>query len=285
MNEPTIKRIPLSNIHVDDKFNCRGRIASIDVADLAKDIKVRGLIQPVSVVPIPEDSESDAEYMLIAGFRRFMAHRVNKSEDILGVIIETPMDEAERRLFNLAENVQRQDLNILQEAYALKRLKEIGLSEVDVADRLQKSRGWVQVRYMVLDLPEELHIDLLAGNITQSQIRSLYSIYRATGKKDPVFEAAKQMKNDKIKGVKDRDYAPKSAKTKKIRGKREMYDMVDMLYDCFGKSPHHRAMAITLGWACGNVTDGEFYAELGRQAKEYNIFWNIPEDFKQGEDD
>ena len=283
MSDPEIKRIPLKDIDSNFENNCRGKIDPMDVVDLAKDIKERGLIQPVSVMPNP-DHTSDKPFMLIAGFRRFMAHRVNKAEDIL-CVINKPMTEIEWRLFNLSENVQREDLNIVQEANALKRLKALGLTEQDTAQQLRKSRGWVQVRYMILELPEELSPDLLAGTLTQSQIRNLYSIYRATGyKKQSVFDAAKRMKDDKIKGIKDRDYTPKTSKTKKARGKRELHDMIDLLYEEFGACPHHKHMALALGWAAGNVTDGEFYERLKSLADEAGIYWDIPDEFKEDEE-
>jgi len=280
MSDPRIQRIPLTDIFADEEMNCRGKFSPMDVVDLAKDIKERGLIQPVSVIP-NDDPRSDRPYMLIAGFRRYMAHRVNKAENIL-CVVNQPMTEIERRLFNLAENIQREDLNIVQEANALKRLKVLGLTEHDTATQLRKSRGWVQVRYMILDLPEELYPDLIAGTLTQSQIRNLYSIYRATGfKKQSVFDAAKRMKDDKIKGIKDRDYTPRTSKTKKIRGKREVYDMIDVLYDEFASYPEHKTMAMALSWAVGTVTDGEFYKKLKQIADENGIFWDIPADFKE----
>lgn len=282
MSDPVIKRIPLKDILADFNNNCRGKVEPMDVVDLAKDIKAHGLIQPVSVMPNP-DHLSDQPYMLIAGFRRYMAHRVNKAEDIL-CVINKQMTEIEWRIFNLAENVQREDLNIVQEANALKRLKVLGLTEQDTAEQLRKSRGWVQVRYMILDLPEELYPDLIAGTLTQSQIRNLYSIYRATGyKKESVFDAAKRMKDDKIKGIKDRDYTPKTSRTKKTRGKRELYDMIDLLYEEFGASPHHKYVAVALGWAAGNVSDGEFYKKLKQMADTANIYWDIPEEFAEEE--
>ena len=280
MSDPSIRRIEMSDIFVDESFNCRGRIEPMDVVDLAKDIILNGLIQPVSVVPMPTEHDSDKPYMLIAGFRRYMAHRVNSATSILCVVIERVMSEVDRRLFNLSENIQREQLNIVQEARALSRLKMLGLTEVDTATQLHKSRGWVQVRYMILELPEELYPDLIQGTLTQSQVRNLYSIYRATKwRKESVFDAAKRMKDDKIKGIKDRDYTPKTSKTKKTRGKRELFDMIDLLYEEFKNSQHHKFMAISLGWAAGSVTDGDFYKKLKDVADEAGIFWDIPEEF------
>jgi len=87
------------------------------------------------------------------------------------------------------------------------------------------------------------------------------------------------MKDDKIKGIKDRDYTPKTSKTKKTRGKRELFDMIDLLYEEFKNSQHHKFMAISLGWAAGSVTDGDFYKKLKVVADEAGIFWDIPEEF------
>ena len=167
MAKQTIKQIPLDDIHADAEFNCRGDILPIDVHDLALDIKERGLLQPVIVSPYTEEQEAETgyKYRLIAGFRRFTAHRVIQEKRILCIIRPDMVDEAEARLLNLTENTQRKDLNILQEARALTGLRALGVGEFDIAKRLGKSRGWVQVRCILLKLPEELHQEAAAGLI------------------------------------------------------------------------------------------------------------------------
>jgi len=72
MSDDKFVQMPMSDIYVDEDFNCRKRITPIDVVDLAKDIKKNGLLQPV-IVSIQSDeqqAENGKSYRLIAGFRR-----------------------------------------------------------------------------------------------------------------------------------------------------------------------------------------------------------------------
>ena len=66
-----IIKIPLEQIHMDEDFNCRGRIAAPDVVDLVQDIEKHGLLQPVTVQENPEGSESGDSHVLRGGCWRF----------------------------------------------------------------------------------------------------------------------------------------------------------------------------------------------------------------------
>jgi ParB/RepB/Spo0J family partition protein len=252
-----VKHISLSLIDADEQFNCRGTIAPIDVVNLANDIKERGLIQPVTIAPIPDTNPQ--RYRLIAGFRRFIAHKVNKMKTIFAVIREDMINETEARLFNIAENIQREDLDILQEATALKRLYELGLTESDVSTRLGKSRGWVQIRYMLLKLPEEIRLEAAAGVLNQKHIREVYAIYNSLGKLE-AFEAVKRVKDQKILGKKKMDItAKKRDPNDKVRQQRgAIFAMQAIIYDTIGNGITTRALA----WAAGEISDADFFDSL-----------------------
>jgi len=263
-----VLEIPMANILVDNSFNCRGDFSALDVADLAKDIQLHGLLQPVLVMSFHDPNNPQYKYKLIAGYRRFMAHRILQAESIKAVEVDHLMTEAEARLFNLAENLQRKDLNILQEAKALAHLRMLGLSEEDISEQLHMSRGWTQLRCMVLELPKELYPDILAGNIVQSQIRQLYSVYRVNGTLG-VINIAKKMKDDKIRGV-TKNYAPKAKNTKHLRKRSELFDLIEYLLDNFKDVDNLSLATRSLSWASGEISDVELFETFKEIANKYN---------------
>jgi ParB/RepB/Spo0J family partition protein len=270
-----VTSIALTDIHADDEFNCRGKIAPIDVVDLAKDIQTRGLIQPVIVAPYSEEDQQEKgfKYRLIAGFRRYTAHRVN-SADVIDAIIRTDIaNEAEARFFNLAENIQRKDLSILQEARALIRLRDLGISETMAGEKLGMSRGWIQVRYMLLSLPEEVQEEVAAGYITQTQIRELYAIQKSEGR-DAVFEAARVLKEAKIKGRKGKSVSPSKKKlsSKTHRSRIEIFEMQEHVQETLGNNLGTRCLA----WAAGEISNLDLYMTIKEKADKAEIPYAIP---------
>lgn len=275
--------LALSEIHYDEDFNCRGRIAPIDVIDLAKDIRVRGQLQAVLVSPYSEEDQERTgfKYRLIAGYRRYTAHRVlsqgadgdPKFLNIDAVVRADMQDEAEARFLNLAENIQRKDLSICQEARALKKLESLGVTEHDAADRLGKSRGWVQVRYMLLRLPEDIQNEVAAGMITQTQIRDLYSVFKTAGK-SATYDAVKKLKTAKAQGRSGTRVNTKNKAAKRIRKRMELFEMQDHIRKQFGNGP----LTVLLAWAAGEVDDAEIHATLRGKAIDVGIPYSMPVD-------
>jgi ParB/RepB/Spo0J family partition protein len=268
--------IPMTDIHADVDFNCRGDIAPIDVIDLAKDIAERGLIQPITIAPYSEEDQKKTgyKYKLIAGFRRYTAHRVNKNTKIDCIVREDMVDPIEATFFNLSENIQRKDLNILQEAKALQKLHSIGVTETDAAERLGKSRGWIQVRYLLLNLPDVIQQEVAAGIITQTQIRELYSVLIKEGK-DECITTCKRLKEAKERGQRTPVTAnPHRLKkdVKKQRNRAEMFLMLNHLADTVGFGLHTRMVA----WCAGEITTGEAFDEIKAYADEHGTVNGLP---------
>lgn len=270
-----IYKIPLAEIDDNPELNCRGKITPLDVVDLAKDIKLRGLIQPVAVSKYDDakQMETGKNWRLLAGFRRFMAHRINEAE-VIECVVRQIDNELDALTFNLAENIKRKDLNILQEALAIRRLRDLGVSEYDAAERLDASRGWVQVRFMLLSLPEEIQKEAAAKVITQENIRQLYTIYRKTGDKNQIFEAVRQIKDAAIRGRKltlKADKA-KARKQKKHRNRPEIFLMMEHIQDTIGNGLHTRV----LSWAAGEITDEDLYYSIKIYADQNELHYVIP---------
>ena len=266
--------IPLSQIHLDDDFNSRGKFSPIDVVDLAKAIDRQGLIQPVTVMPYTEQEYLDTgfKYKLLAGYRRSYAHKVLK-KDTIAAIVHARMSDDEALFFNLSENLERKDLTILQEANALKRLKVLGVTEDDCSRRIGKSRGWVQVRYMLLALPVDIQAEVDAGFVNQEQIRELYSIMNKYGM-TAVFEATKEIKEAKILGRKNAIMDPKKKNpgTKRHRTRKEIVLLLEHVMSTVGAGLHSRCLA----WASGEISTTEVFQDIKVYADSIGKFYSVP---------
>lgn len=266
--------IPLIEILDDENFNCRGKILPIDVVDIAKDIERQGLIQPVTVCPLKDNKYPTKKYRLLAGFRRFMAHRVLKRDTIRAMVKEIALSEVDARLINLAENLQRKDLNVVQEAKALQGLINLNITETDIALRLGQSRGWVQIRAMLLKLPEDIQKEVQAGVVGHVNIRELYMVHR-TGNKEALFKMVRALKDAKMKGLKNVKVHPEKYKLDKkmLRDKRDIEKMTEHLVDTIGSGLYTR----TLAWASGNITLEQLFQHIETYADQNGLTYVRPD--------
>lgn len=261
--------VPIDEIHADEEFNCRGAIAPIDIKDLAEDIGKNGLLQPV--VLCEYDAEHQAKFgkkfKLLAGFRRFSAHQLNKAEEIWATV-RNVSDESSQRILNLRENIQRKDLTVLQEAKALKPLFDKGLTEGDIMAELGVKRGWTQIRKMLLALPTEIQLEVEEGFITQTQVRHLYTTLKDRGE-EATFEHAREMKDAKIQGKKRVNTNPKSKPDRpRVRKRPEIFELQDHIYNmCRGNNIVTR----TLAWCAGEISDIEYEAEVEKFCTEHGF--------------
>ena len=264
----------------DEDFNCRGPITPMDVVDLANSIKEHGLIQPVVVTNLTGHrlaAYPGKKFLLIAGYRRFTAFKVN-GDDSIPAILRTDMgDETDARFFNLSENLQRKDLNIIQEARALSKLEKLEVSEDEAARRLGMSRGWVQVRYMVLRLPELVQQEIAAGWLSQKQIRDAYSHLKESGE-EACFEIVRGFKDDKIKGRKGTRKKVKKSKKKQLESKKkrerdEIFELQDHIYKEFGGN---NIATRLLAWTAGEITSLDIHTALQIWAKEQGRGYRMP---------
>lgn len=268
--------IPTDEVYSDTDFNCRGNIAPIDVADLAKSIQANGLQFPISVQPrsdvktyIPDDKN----YRIVAGHRRFKACQILGMKTVPAFVREG-LDEIHARILNLSENFDRKDLNILQEAYAIKALWEAGLPRDSVARELKKSSSWVQVRYNLLTLPSEIQQEAAAGILNQYQIKQLYSL----DTEEDMFEAVKKIKNAKVRGeavepIGKRQKKPTSSKKARLRP--EMFEMMQFIAKAIGCGVHTRVLA----WCTGEISTAELFQDIQERADELGKTITIPTEF------
>jgi ParB family chromosome partitioning protein len=135
--------------------------------EMAQSIKQQGVIQPILVRPRPQGG-----YELIAGERRWRAAQIAGLEAIPAVIREVTDEQASA--LALIENVQREDLNPLEEAGAMQRLKEeFGLTQQQVADAVGKSRVAVTNLLRLLNLQPKVRAQLADGELEMGHARAL----------------------------------------------------------------------------------------------------------------
>lgn len=135
--------------------------------DLAVSIRHNGLLQPLLVRSV------DNEYELVAGERRLRAAKLAGLATV-PVVVRDDVDDREALQLALLENVQREDLNPMDEARGYKRLlEEFGMSQQDLADQLGKSRSAIANTLRLLGLPEELQAKVEVGELSAGHARAL----------------------------------------------------------------------------------------------------------------
>ena len=150
--------------------------------ELAKSIRKYGVLQPLLVSKVEEESNRgmDVYYQLIAGERRLRAAKLAGLPNIPVIIREdlSPEGVDKRTSLEVAltENVQRTDLNPIEEAEAYGRLsKEFGLTQKEIADKVSKSREVVANAIRLLGLPKDIRDSLRSGKLSRAHARALLS--------------------------------------------------------------------------------------------------------------
>ncbi len=139
--------------------------------ELAQSIKAVGVLQPIIVAP------SGDRYTIIAGERRFRATRLAELDEIPAIVRE--WDEQTRLEAALIENLQRNDLNPIEEAMGVRRLMdETGLTQEKVAERIGKSRPAVANLLRLLTLPDMVRQMLIDGKLSAGHARALVTVDR-----------------------------------------------------------------------------------------------------------
>jgi ParB family chromosome partitioning protein len=169
---PGLIEVPVETI-VPNPHQPRQALDPQALQELADSIQEHGLIQPLIVSQLQE-SES-ARYQLIAGERRWEAAKLAGLGKVPVIVKEvTPQQTLE---LALVENLQRADLNPLEEAAAYQQLiEEFGLTQAQVAQKVGKSRVTVTNAIRLLRLPDEVKQELLQGHISEGHARALLAL-------------------------------------------------------------------------------------------------------------
>lgn len=177
IDSETTFRDTLCNLPVEQvmrgKYQPRKDMDPQALQELADSIKAQGIIQPLIVRPIGD------QYEIIAGERRWRAAQLAGLTEVPVVIRQIP-DEAAVAIA-LIENIQREDLNPIEEATALQRLiDEFGMTHQQVAEAVGKSRTTVTNLLRLLALPDDVKSMLTRGQLEMGHARSLVALPQST---------------------------------------------------------------------------------------------------------
>jgi ParB family chromosome partitioning protein len=170
--QESIRSLPIDSLR-PNRFQPRSHFAEAQIEELAESIRTQGIVQPLVVTPEGEG------WAIIAGERRWRAARRAGLESV-PVVVREVADDRELLELALVENLQRSDLNPVEEAEAYAALQEkFGLSQEAVATRVGKARTTVTNALRLLRLPEEVRELLREGQLTAGQARPLLGLESA----------------------------------------------------------------------------------------------------------
>ncbi|MCX7964824.1 MAG: ParB/RepB/Spo0J family partition protein [Candidatus Sumerlaea chitinivorans] len=186
----SIRHLPVSDL-APNPFQPREVFDEEGLRELAESVRVRGVIQPVLV------ARRDSKWVLVAGERRWRAAQLAGLEHIPA--IELKLTDQELLEYALIENLQRENLNPIEEARAYQVLIErFGLTHEEVASRVEKSRPAVANTLRLLNLPDILQQDIEEGRLSAGHGRALLAL--------PTDEERLQVRNEVLqKGLSVRD--------------------------------------------------------------------------------
>ncbi len=171
--------LPIGDIEPDRK-QPRSNFDEAALQELAESVAAHGILQPILVRP-----QSDGSYRIVAGERRYRAARMAGLHEV--PVVVKVLSDAEAAAIALIENLQREDLNPMEEAIGIKKLMDdFGLTQNEAAERLSKSRPAVANALRLLQLPEDC-IELVAdGTLSAGHARTLLGLEN----KEMIYEVA-----------------------------------------------------------------------------------------------
>ena len=163
---------------VPGQYQPRTRMDEGALYELAESIKAQGIMQPILVRPLAGEGGA-GRYEIIAGERRYRAAKLAGLDSVPVLVRDVPNEAA--AAMALIENIQREDLNPLEEAQGLSRLvKEFGLTHEQAAQAVGRSRSAASNLLRLLNLADPVQTMLMAGDIDMGHARALLALDRAT---------------------------------------------------------------------------------------------------------
>ena len=170
-----IKKLLITDL-VRNRFQPRKNFDKENLVELSNSIKERGVIQPIIV---RESRDHNNKYEIIAGERRWLAAQNAGLNELPVVIIEA--NDLKSLEFAIVENVQRQDLNPIEEAKGYKKLiKEFGYDHEKISKFMSKSRSHISNTLRLLTLPQDIIALIEEGLLTAGQARPLIGLSNAS---------------------------------------------------------------------------------------------------------
>ena len=180
-NKSSTNKIDISKIYPNKK-QPRKNFEEKEIKELSESIKNQGLIQPIVVRETP-----GGMYEIIAGERRWRACQLAGLHSVSCVV----MSVDDKNVYELAliENIQRENLNVVEEAKAYKNLIELnGLKNEELSKKIGKSSSHISNLIRILDLDDEIHQMIIGGKISMGHARALIGVPNAVEKAKEIFE-------------------------------------------------------------------------------------------------
>lgn len=227
--------IPIYQIEVDTEFNCREVFTRDSVEELKESIEQDGLLFPIDVQPT---EQAGFQYKLLCGFRRLTACKLLDWQHI-PARVRTGLTDRQASLLNLTENLERSDLNILEEAKALDKIFPPYRTISSISAELKRNVKWVSIRRHLMTMPELVQKAAASGRFSARDLE----VIRASGNET---RKAKQLLQIRSEGTKRKGHNGSS-----VRRKSEVKELIaQMLAEGFNPQ-----LTRFIGWTIGEVDD------------------------------
>ena len=221
-NSNVIHKINISQITTNPS-QPRKNFKDEDLKELSSSIKNQGLIQPIIIKPIKDD-----QYQIIAGERRWRACQLNGMHEVECVI--KSLDDTNVLEAALIENIQREDLNVIEEANAYKGLIDIkGINNENLAKLIGKSSSHVSNILRLLELDTKIQQMVINGDLSMGHARALIGVPDAINKAKEIIE-----KKLSVRQIEKITSEFKKNKSKKISKDPNIIDLEKELSDKIG---------------------------------------------------
>jgi ParB family chromosome partitioning protein len=246
-NKSNVNKIDISKIS-PNKQQPRKNFEDKDIQELSNSIKNQGLIQPIIV-----RDAGDNNYEIIAGERRWRACQLAGVHSVDCVVMEASED----KIFELAliENIQRENLNVIEEAKAYKKIITTNELKVDdLSKKLGKSPSHISNLIRILELDEEIHQMIILGKISMGHARALVGVPDAVKRAKEIFE----------KKLSVRDVEKSTSKYKKVRKTQNQKDpnILDLEKELSDKIGLKTSIHFSESGSSGSLT--LFYSDLNQ---------------------
>ena len=174
-NQNQTNKVPIADLQ-RNKYQPRTIFNEEKIMELSSSIKENGVIQPIAVRP---NNYEPGKYEIVAGERRWLAAQKAGLNEVPVIILE--IDDQKSLEIAIVENVQRQDLNVIEEAKGYQRLiKEFGYDHEKISKFMSKSRSHISNTLRLLTLPQDILSMIEEGELTAGQARPLIGLPNAS---------------------------------------------------------------------------------------------------------
>ena len=194
-NDSNIQKVLIGEL-ARNKYQPRTFFDEEKLKELSESIKKNGIIQPIAV---RKNNSSSEPYEIVAGERRWLAAQKAGLHDVPITILD--LNDSETLEVAIVENIQREDLNVVEEAKGYKRLnEEFGYDQDKIANMMSKSRSHISNTLRLLNLPKDIIAMLEQGELTAGQARPLIGMPNASSIAEEIV--AKKLSARSIENIK-----------------------------------------------------------------------------------